>query len=580
MSDNEIFENGFTDKPKQDSTPTGKFSFSSEEIIQDAPAPKAEKPVEPTFTAEPVQESAPIQPTFTAEPAQEPAPTFTAQPVQEPAPTFTAASVQEPVSNQQNLYTNYGYDQNAAQPTYNQAPAQPPRPVQTNYSEAPQQPIKPAYTDTNEIMGDGASNSKKSKKGLYAVAALLGFCIVIGLAAMLIGLTSSSETESTTNSVESILTETTEATTVATDPTIGTTTEIETTQTSSTELTAVEVAALVRQSVVGVLCYDSSGSLSEEGSGVIISEQNGYTYVITCAHVISDSPASLGILMLDGTTYEAQIVGYDEVTDIGVVRIEATGLPIIEIGDSSSLQIGETVYAIGNPGGSDFFGSITDGIVSSIDRSLSSTYSITLIQHNAAINPGNSGGALVNSAGQLVGINSSKIADTDYEGMGFAVPTSIAISIAENLITYGYVPDRPKLGIEYASISSYQLYSMVAAIAGLPSESLVIAGISSDSSLADTNAQVGDIIIAVNGESMTDASILLDLIENGSVGDEIVLTLCRIDNTYQTSTFDVTVYLVEDVPEVETTTEATTSGSYNYGGSNSFDDFLQDYFGF
>ena len=141
-------------------------------------------------------------------------------------------------------------------------------------------------------------------------------------------------------------------------------------------------------------------------------------------------------------------------TDIGVLKVETTGLPLAEIGNSATLKIGEPIYAIGNPGGSEFFGSVTDGIVSSIDRSISSTYKMTVIQHSAAINPGNSGGALVNTAGQIVGINSSKIADTDYEGMGFAVPMSIALPVAQSLMQYKYVPNRPKLGIEYASVSS------------------------------------------------------------------------------------------------------------------------------
>ena len=257
-----------------------------------------------------------------------------------------------------------------------------------------------------------------------------------------------------------------------------------------------------------------------------------------------------------------------------------TGLPLAEFGDSSTLKIGEPVYAIGNPGGSEYFGSFTDGIVSAIDRSVTATYKMTCIQHNAAINPGNSGGALVNTAGQIVGINSSKIASTEYEGMGFAVPTVIAKPVAEALVQYSYVPNRPKLGIEYAPVSAYQLYSMVVSIKGLPQGSLVIAGISSDSSLKNTEAEVGDLIIGVNGKDMTDSSVLLDLIETGAVGDTLTLKLCRIDNrTYKTKTFDVTITLVEDkgTSKEETTTQRN-DGDYYYGGSGSFEDFFNDYF--
>ena len=325
-----------------------------------------------------------------------------------------------------------------------------------------------------------------------------------------------------------------------------------------------------------------NGQLSGEGSGVLWMEDGEYTYVITCAHVIDEKGVTYGVLLLDGKSYEATLVGSDTRTDIGVVKVKATGLPLAELGDSSSLRIGEPVYAIGNPGGSEYFGSLTDGIVSAIDRSVTATYKMTCIQHNAAINPGNSGGALVNTAGQIVGINSSKIASTEYEGMGFAVPTSIAKPVAEALVKHGYVPNRPKLGIEYAPVSAYQLYSMVVSIKGLPQGSLVIAGIASDSSLANTDAQVGDLIIAVNGKDMSDSSVLLDLIETGAVGDTLTLTLCRIDNrTYKTSTFDITITLVEDKggsqQEEETTTQNYNDGYY-YGGASDFEDFFNDYF--
>lgn len=358
--------------------------------------------------------------------------------------------------------------------------------------------------------------------------------------------------------------------------------EISTTDGSKIEqVNSVWVAEKVRPSVVGVMTY-KNGQLAGEGSGVLWMEDGEYTYVITCAHVIDASGVTYGVLLLDGKNYEATLVGADTRTDIGVVKIKATGLPLAELGDSSTLKIGEPVYAIGNPGGSEYFGSLTDGIVSAIDRSVTATYKMTCIQHNAAINPGNSGGALVNTAGQIVGINSSKIASTEYEGMGFAVPTSIAKPVAEALVQYSYVPNRPKLGIEYAPVSAYQLYSMVVSIKELPQGSLVIAGISSDSSLAGTEAQVGDLIIGVNGKDMNDSSVLLDLIETGAVGDTLTLTLCRIDNrTYKTSTFDVTITLVEDKgtqQEEEETTQAYNNDGYYYGGASDFEDFFNEYF--
>ena len=354
---------------------------------------------------------------------------------------------------------------------------------------------------------------------------------------------------------------------------------------SLSQVNSVYVADKVRPSVVGVMTY-KNGQLSGEGSGILWGEDSTgtYTYVVTCAHVIDATGVTYGVLLLDGKTYEAEMVATDTRTDIGVLKIKATGLPLAEVGDSSTLKIGEPIYAIGNPGGSEYFGSITDGIVSAIDRSVSATYTMTCIQHNAAINPGNSGGALVNTAGQIVGINSSKIASTEFEGMGFAVPTSIAQSVVESLVKFGYVPNRQKLGIQYAEVSAYQLYSMVVSIKGLPRGSLVIAGISADSTLANTKAQVGDLIIAVNGKDMDDSSVLLDLIDTGAVGDTITLTLCRVEQrTYKTTTFDVTITLIEDkgdaIKEEPTTTSPSNNGGYYYGGAGSFEDFFNDYFG-
>ena len=351
---------------------------------------------------------------------------------------------------------------------------------------------------------------------------------------------------------------------------------------STVQLSAVDVAEKVRKSVVGVMTY-KSGQLSGEGSGVVmgLDSTGEYTYIITCAHVINEKNVTYGIQTLDDKKYTAELVATDTRTDIGVLKVKAKDLSPAEFGDSASLKVGETVYAIGNPGGSEYFGSMTDGIVSAIDRSVSSTYNITCIQHNAAINPGNSGGALVNSAGQVIGINSSKIAATDYEGMGFAIPMSTVSAVVDDLIKYQYVPNRPKLGIEYASVDKYQLYSMVVAMKELPAGSLVIAGISKDSSLANTDAQVGDMIIGVNGKPMDSSDVLLDLIDTGAVGDTLTLNLCRVDNrTYKITKFDVTITLVEDkgdTTEPEETTES--AGNYDYGGAGSFEDFFNDYFG-
>lgn len=435
---------------------------------------------------------------------------------------------------------------------------------------------------------------EKNSSGKKTIGIILVICVLVAAIAIVssfFGDGGSNQPDTTATAPHSAVpTETTQPTTVPSVPKTTTSqpqgsTELQTTAPTTApavtqqQINSIWVAEKVRPSVVGVLAY-KQGELAGEGSGVLMSEDKdeSCTYVVTCAHVINEPGCDFAILLLDGTSYEATVVALDERTDIGVLRVEKTGLPLAEFGDSASLKVGEPIYAIGNPGGSEYFGSITNGIVASIDRSISATYTMTCIQHNAAINPGNSGGALVNTAGQVIGINSSKIAKTDYEGMGFAVPSAIFASVVDSLITYGYVPNRPELGIKYAAVSDYQLYSIIVSIKGLPKGSIVIADIPEGSALANTDAQVGDLIIAVNGKKMDSSDVLLDLIDTGAVGDTLTLTLCRIeDRSYDTSTFDVTVKLVENKGSVTTTTQAPTLPQQDNFGD--FEDFFDGFFG-
>ncbi len=329
---------------------------------------------------------------------------------------------------------------------------------------------------------------------------------------------------------------------------------------------------------VAVIVYKDN-AIYTEGTGIIMKEDDAgkYTYILTCAHVISDPGVELVVQLEDGKRHDAQLVGYDARTDIGVLRVQATGFRVAEFGNSDALKVGSTVYAIGNPGGSALFGTFTDGKVSAIGRNITSSigYDMVCIQHNAAISPGNSGGALVNEYGQVIGINSSKIAATEYEGISFSIPITQAKDIINKVMAYGYVPGRAKLGISYLkndSASVSEIYSMAVQMMDLPSGSLVIYSIDPSSGLANTEAQPGDMIIAVNGKELDTPDVLLELIEESSVGDVIELTLFRIDSTggkYNTSEFKVKVKLVEDNnsrPE-----ETTTRGVYGNEDGFSFD---------
>ncbi len=323
---------------------------------------------------------------------------------------------------------------------------------------------------------------------------------------------------------------------------------------------------------VGVIVY-SQNQKAGEGSGIIVGEDENkeYTYIITAAHVISDSGLSVQVQFDNETEIDAEIVGYDTKTDIGVLKVKKIGFKAATFGNSDNLKVGQTVYAIGNPGGTVFFGSFTSGMISAIDRPVStssSAYDLPCIQHTAAINPGNSGGALVNEFGQVIGLNSSKITSTEYEGMGFAVPSNTMIEIYNELVTNGYVSNRPMLGISYYSVASDYTYSAIAWKNNLPYGSIVLAGINEESQLNSKGVKVGDIVTGVNGQNLDTTDILLEIIEKAKVGDKITLSICRLNNNGSiNSKFDVTVELLEDKGETATTAEQTTDPFSSYFGN-------------
>lgn len=411
---------------------------------------------------------------------------------------------------------------------------------------------------------DGSGPQKKKKKtGLIVLIVILCVALVAAGIGIAIGLTRDDDGDSGNKAVNP------DGPTLA----IEETPDSQSTTNEKGELTAEEVAKKVKPSIVGVIVSETAQnnmmgqnqSESGEGTGIIMGEDKTgkYTYIITCAHVISGNNVKATVQLEDGTSYDADVVGYDERSDVGVLRIKASGLQAATFGDSSKLAVGQQVFAIGNPLGTEFFGTLTGGFVSAIDRPISSEigYPMKCIQHDAAINPGNSGGALVNMYGQVIGINSSKIAE-GYEGIGFAIPINSAKEIVDKLIANGYVPGRPKLGVTYYAASQQSSYRMIVQLTDLPAGTLVIKSIGSDSDLVNTDAKAGDMIIAVNGKNLDNSNTLLELIEESKVGDTLTLTLCRIDNNYKTSKFDVKVKLVEDKGS-SSSNEATESSTTN-----------------
>ena len=318
-----------------------------------------------------------------------------------------------------------------------------------------------------------------------------------------------------------------------------------TVRSSDTPLNAAQIAAKVRPSIVGVVTSDNvsyNSAESGEGSGIIVDSDG---YIITNSHVIGDSKKyDVSVITEDGKTYEAQVLGYDTRSDLAVLKVDAKGLPAAEIGDSTKLVPGDYVVAIGNPGGLQFAGSVTDGIVSGINRIIDSsdsdsTSAMRYIQTNAVINPGNSGGALVNAYGQVVGVNTSKISATYYEAMSFAVPSSTVKEVITDLMDYGYVQGRVKLGITCTTISgAYENQ-------GIPA-GLQIYEISSESDM-NGKAQPYDIITHCDGTRVKTLSQLQDIMFQKKPGDTIQLQLYRPASASQASKeYNITVKLLED----------------------------------
>ncbi len=308
-----------------------------------------------------------------------------------------------------------------------------------------------------------------------------------------------------------------------------------------TLLTYAQVAEKLQPSVCTVLAYYYTSPYGG-GSGIILSEDG---YIVTNAHVIYDEEyeeltITVKVFGRD-EEYPAEIIGYDEKSDIALLKIDTTGLVAAEIGDSNSLIVGDEVVAIGTPLDEAYAGSVTNGIISGLDRVIDDTDTATkYIQTNAAINPGNSGGALVNMYGQVIGINTAKIVMEGYEGMGFAIPMDSILDIISQLQTNGYI-ERPALGIMCQTVldTESQYY-------GIP-QGVRIVSLAGNSDLVGKVA-INDIIIAIDGETIEDIGDLTIVLDSHKIGDVIELTMYRMRTSESESalTYTVDVMLLSD----------------------------------
>lgn len=286
--------------------------------------------------------------------------------------------------------------------------------------------------------------------------------------------------------------------------------------------TAAKASEKVSDSVVGILCYSDdvpdqadTTTASSQGSGIIFSQDG---YVITNAHVIGNSKTAYAIRVVtsDGKVYKAGVVGYDSRTDIAVLKMDdAKGLTPATFGDSSQLEVGQDIIVVGNPGGLDYQNTTTKGVISALDRKLSTSSLTKYIQTDAAINPGNSGGPLVNYYGQVVGITTSKIVSETYEGMGFAIPSQTVKNIVDTLVKNGYVEGRVKIGISGIAVTSDQASNY-----NIP-QGIYVQSIVSGGPCDGTSLEEGDIITEVDGETITSFADVYAILETHKPGDKI-----------------------------------------------------------
>lgn len=290
----------------------------------------------------------------------------------------------------------------------------------------------------------------------------------------------------------------------------------------------VEITIQTQATLYGYYTYTAEGN----GSGVIISNDG---YIITNNHVINGAK-SIEVTLRDGTKYEAKLIGKDSKTDIAVIKIEATGLTPVVIGDSDSLVVGELAVAIGNPLGQ-LGGTVTDGIISALEREIKlDNATMNLIQTNAAINPGNSGGGLFNAKGELIGVVVAKSSGVDVEGLGFAIPVNDVKSVINDLVENGYASNRAFLGVElkdvsYSNNNNANPFSMFSMFMNTVSYGAAVNNVLEGSPAEKAGIQKEDIIVSIDNEVVTSTSDVTSKIAEHNVGDKVTIGIIRGSKT-------------------------------------------------
>jgi serine protease Do len=296
------------------------------------------------------------------------------------------------------------------------------------------------------------------------------------------------------------------------------------------------VAIKASDSVVGIRTttsvtsfFGGTSDATGEGSGVIYKEDG---YIITNYHVIEEAVQSnnskieVFVGSKDTESHLAQVIGYNISTDLAVIKINAKNLKAAEIGSSKDLSVGQYVITIGAPGGLEFMGSVTYGIISGLDRVVSANTGLKLIQTDAAINPGNSGGALLNAKGQLIGINSSKIVAEEFEGMGFAIPIATVVEKCDKIIARKDEP-APYVGISISERYTREVLSFYGYPAGA-----VVSGVIEGSPADLAGIRRGDIITELNGTAISEYTVFGDVLHDLEPNQKVSIKIYRSGRTY------------------------------------------------
>ena len=299
------------------------------------------------------------------------------------------------------------------------------------------------------------------------------------------------------------------------------------------EEVVIRVAAEAGPAIVGIYVEIPSGALFQEtgsGSGIVMGNDG---YILTNNHVVSDSQGRYVngtritvYLAAHDKPYAARLVGRDPQTDLAVLKIEASNLPVAVFGDSDAIRVGQMTIAIGNPAGLEFMGSVTSGVISGLDRQvvLESGADMRLIQTDAAINPGNSGGALLDSSGRVIGINSAGLAKNEYEGVNFAIPSNLASRIYTELKNNTNTTRRPYLGVTILPDAEYQ---KIREQYGLPTAGVRIETVAPGGPAEASGLVSGDVIISWNGNPIDKLTSLTSAISGHKPGETVVLTVFR-----------------------------------------------------